>query len=340
MAKKQKAGTDQMPETPPISRKNKTVSSPIPAKKSEQDIRSIIKENVVLIANERKRLQLVLFDSIGGRAYLKILNEVRRVDDPKSKEIDVIVHSSGGSAEYAYRIISLLHEEFKSVTVVVPFWAKSAATLLALGAQELLMGENAELGPLDAQITERKFEEEKIETDSVLTDESSLANLEDRAVETFWTMYAQIYMRTYNSPLKMSKGDLANHVLRFVADFYEPLLKQIDPYKMGKKRRITQIALEYLETVLTRFGGMQDTEKKDKFKKFIVYECPDHGYIVDYHKLIEYLPNVKQCKTIGTTYDSLIRNLSDLLIKYRIIVEENDRTGERGLEDIIFLQIP
>ena len=38
----------------------------------------------------------------------------------------------------------------------MPFWAKSAATLLCLGADKIVLGEHAELGPLDVQIYEEK----------------------------------------------------------------------------------------------------------------------------------------------------------------------------------------
>ena len=73
--------------------------------------------------------------------------------EPKKQDILLIVQSSGGRIEPAYLISKtckkLAKEKF---IVVVPRRAKSAATLLALGADQIHMGLMSELGPIDPQI--------------------------------------------------------------------------------------------------------------------------------------------------------------------------------------------
>lgn len=72
---------------------------------------------------------------------------------PKSKDILLIVQSRGGSIEAGYLISKTCIRLAKSKFVVaVPRRAKSAATLLALGADEIHMGLMSELGPVDPQI--------------------------------------------------------------------------------------------------------------------------------------------------------------------------------------------
>ncbi|MFZ3071001.1 MAG: hypothetical protein WA110_07775 [Anaerolineaceae bacterium] len=71
----------------------------------------------------------------------------------KGKAIDVLIISNGGDPVVSWRIISLLREKFKNITVIVPYTAFSAATLLALGADEIIMHPYSNLGPLDPQIT-------------------------------------------------------------------------------------------------------------------------------------------------------------------------------------------
>jgi len=68
------------------------------------------------------------------------------------KSIDILVHSTGGDALAAWKIMSLLRERFEKVGVLVPFMAFSAATLFALGADEIVMHPHASLGPIDPQI--------------------------------------------------------------------------------------------------------------------------------------------------------------------------------------------
>lgn len=71
----------------------------------------------------------------------------------EQKSIDILVHSTGGDALAAWKLMSLLRERFDNVAVLVPFMAFSAATLFALGADEIIMHPHASLGPIDPQIT-------------------------------------------------------------------------------------------------------------------------------------------------------------------------------------------
>ncbi len=70
----------------------------------------------------------------------------------QGEEIDVFLHSPGGSAESAERIVTLLRSHFKVVRFIVPHSAYSAATLLALSGDEIIMSEKSALGPIDPQI--------------------------------------------------------------------------------------------------------------------------------------------------------------------------------------------
>lgn len=73
---------------------------------------------------------------------------------PKGCEkIDLMIVSSGGDPMVAWRTISILREKVKEIAVLVPQMAYSAATLLALGADEIIMHPFGNLGPIDPQIT-------------------------------------------------------------------------------------------------------------------------------------------------------------------------------------------
>ena len=66
--------------------------------------------------------------------------------------LDVFLVSNGGSAEAAERIAKLLRDRFPSVRFIVPANAYSAATLLCMSGDEIIMGSLATLGPIDPQI--------------------------------------------------------------------------------------------------------------------------------------------------------------------------------------------
>jgi hypothetical protein len=71
----------------------------------------------------------------------------------KTDKLDLIIVSPGGDGTAAETILHLCRKYCTSqFRVVIPAFAKSAATLIALGADEIVMGESSEIGPIDAQI--------------------------------------------------------------------------------------------------------------------------------------------------------------------------------------------
>ena len=69
-----------------------------------------------------------------------------------TKPLFLLLHTTGGRVEPAYLISKCCKKSTTKFVVVVPRLAKSAGTLLALGADEIHMGIISELGPIDPQI--------------------------------------------------------------------------------------------------------------------------------------------------------------------------------------------
>ncbi|GIV64471.1 MAG: hypothetical protein KatS3mg045_1810 [Bellilinea sp.] len=74
-----------------------------------------------------------------------------KLTDPKLP-IDIILHTPGGLVLAAEQIANALVRHEGKVTVIVPHYAMSGGTMIALAADEILMDENAVLGPVDPQI--------------------------------------------------------------------------------------------------------------------------------------------------------------------------------------------
>jgi ClpP class serine protease len=73
---------------------------------------------------------------------------------PPEMPIDLILHTPGGLVLATQQIASALRNHRAKVTVIVPHYAMSGGTLLALAAGEVLMDANAVLGPVDPQVGE------------------------------------------------------------------------------------------------------------------------------------------------------------------------------------------
>ncbi len=71
----------------------------------------------------------------------------------QTERLDLMLHSPGGDANTAEKIIDMCRKHCtESFRVIVPNMAKSAGTLVVLGADQVTMGYLSELGPIDAQV--------------------------------------------------------------------------------------------------------------------------------------------------------------------------------------------
>jgi len=82
----------------------------------------------------------------------EVLRAVKLTDD--EVPIDLILHTPGGLVLASEQIAHALCRHPAKVTVFVPHYAMSGGTLLALAADEIIMDENAVLGPVDPQLGE------------------------------------------------------------------------------------------------------------------------------------------------------------------------------------------
>lgn len=106
---------------------------------------------IVYITSSRQNAKGMM----AGDAISEILDQIMAIPS-ETTEVDLLVVSEGGDGTVAWQIMSLLRERFKHVAVLVPQAAYSAATLLALGADEIVMHPNGNLGPVDPQIRTRR----------------------------------------------------------------------------------------------------------------------------------------------------------------------------------------
>ena len=69
----------------------------------------------------------------------------------KGPDLDLIIHSPGGSVEATEAIGEYLRKRFSYIRAFVPHMAMSAATILSFVADEIVMADHAQLGPIDPQ---------------------------------------------------------------------------------------------------------------------------------------------------------------------------------------------
>ena len=67
----------------------------------------------------------------------------------KTQNIDLFLYSSGGDTMVPWRLVSMIREYCDKFSVIIPYKAHSAATMISLGADEIVMSDLSELSPID-----------------------------------------------------------------------------------------------------------------------------------------------------------------------------------------------
>lgn len=251
--------------------------------------------------------QFLFYSPVVPPAMIEVRKQIIKFKEtnPTIEEIDFIIQSPGGSADDAYRIIRTLRNNFKIVNIVIPFWAKSAATLLAFGGSKIIMDEFGEFGPLDVQLPKEE-DDPNTEIESALIDEVSLERIEIRSQVLFEKMFNSIR----KSPtIHLNRNELASILTDYLTKLYMPLLKQINPYRIGEKKRKLDIGAKYAERILVQYNQLTDRVRK-VFIDYLVNECPHHGYIVDTNLIKLFLPNIVASEEIGKDYASKLSEVS------------------------------
>ena len=120
-----------------------------------RDLERERRTRVIALIHRQERigfLGIPLFRYIDINDSEEVLRAIRLT--PPDMPIDLVVHTPGGLILSSEQIAMALRRHKGKVTIFVPHYAMSGGTLLCLAADEVVMDENAVLGPVDPRIGE------------------------------------------------------------------------------------------------------------------------------------------------------------------------------------------
>lgn len=138
-------------------------------------------------------LGIPLFRFITIEDSEEVLRAIRMT--PDDMPIDFIIHTPGGLALAATQIANALADHKGEVRVIVPHYAMSGGTLIALAADKIIMDPHAVLGPVDPQLGQLPAASIKkaVETKPVEKLEDQTLILGDVAQKALKQMYDYVY---------------------------------------------------------------------------------------------------------------------------------------------------
>jgi len=201
--------------------------------------------------------------------------------------LDIILHTAGGSPDAAFNIGRLFQRSASNVCVIVPRMAKSAGTLLACSADEIIMFETSELGPLDTQILH--------------LDENG------KLLDRFSALAVRSAEKSIKQELKKGHKEYAEILAR----------RMPDAIKTTELLRTLEISQKYLRELLYKRmfkKGTLSTEDKEDVCNRLVEGYSHHGYVIDIKEAKKKLKlNIKIPK--DKEQENLIKNIHALHIK-------------------------
>jgi ClpP class serine protease len=87
------------------------------------------------------------FPRMGDDAWRPMIEQLRHLGHVET--LDVFIYSRGGAIDVPWRLNNAFRQVADRWNALIPFRANSAATLLSLGADKIILGPQAELGPID-----------------------------------------------------------------------------------------------------------------------------------------------------------------------------------------------
>lgn len=163
---------------------------------------------------------------------------------PTEKGLDLILNSPGGSAEAAEAIIKYLRGRFPKLRVIVPVAAMSAASMMAMAADEIIMGSHSQLGPIDPQITIYTTEGPRFAPAAAIIQQFEEARADLRENPSHAVAWLPI-LRSYPPALLKICIDSANLSKSIVADWLEKYMLSDSSNAKEESKRIAEFLGDY-----------------------------------------------------------------------------------------------
>jgi hypothetical protein len=195
--------------------------------------------------------------------------------NPEPEEtINVILDSTGGPLDSAFRTVLFLSRYAETLNIYVPRKAKSASTLIAVGANKIVMSPFGELGPLDTQIRDPRNPTDYI---SALDCYQSVDYVREFGFSTLSQALKQLATVTQGKLLLTDSLDAAAN---FAIGHITPMLSQTRSLDFGAWGRSLKMGERYAQILIGRAAQI-DQLKAERIASRLVYGYTHHLFPID-----------------------------------------------------------
>jgi hypothetical protein len=294
--------TKKVPEIPKVEEKVKTTAQAI------GDIEKSLDNQTVLV--------YIQDASIGPWDVLPIFSLLAEIG--KVETLNLVIDSNGGFSDDAYKIATVIHEFCNTLNVMVPFKAKSAATILSLAANTIIMSPLAELGPCDPMINvdEALVKPTGLPIRLPSEEESTGKGRKQRQINA-------LALRDFLDISGILQKDKEGKVTGYDCDKLLPFCEKgvLNPWLLGDFERSFKQASQWVENLLTLYMFKGNKEKLSRVPE-IAHKLTEgyyhHGYPI----------GRREARDLGLEVidmpDELWKSTSQLMAAYDVMKNEQD----------------
>ncbi len=197
----------------------------------EEDLNKSIRKGLIEKIEQKRQSKVIVYFTgdrhpLGARiaedAVRPLYDHLLSLEFTEDKKhIDLFLYSRGGDVSVPWRIVSMIREFCDEFNVLIPYRAQSAATLLSMGADNIIMGKKAELGPIDPTLVKATIGETAVPPQEIAVEDvnSFLSFVKERANINDQDAVANILGSLINQigPLTLGSVNRQHHHIRLVA---------------------------------------------------------------------------------------------------------------------------
>ncbi|GFP42599.1 hypothetical protein HKBW3C_01723 [Candidatus Hakubella thermalkaliphila] len=185
-----------------------------------------------------------------------------KVAESNTERIDLFLYTRGGDVGVPWRIVTMIREFCSEFSVLVPYKAHSAGTMVALGADRIVMGKKAELSPIDPTLVRAVIGEATVPPPEISVEDVSsyISFMRERANITDQSALAQVVsqLASHLTPLTLGSVNRQYSHIRLVAR--KLLTSRKEKIEEGRIGSIIQALTEKMYSHGHAIGRMEATE--------------------------------------------------------------------------------
>lgn len=201
--------------------------------------------------------------------YERVCDGLDQLGPGKRANCGLFLNTYGGDPHAAYRMARALGHHYDRLTLYVHGPCKSAGTLMAIGFNEIVIGDRGELGPMDVQLANR---EEILEYNSGLDMIQAMDRLHKHAKDAFKDFMKDMRMKEH-----LSTKFASDTARQLTQGLFSGLYSQMDPVRLGHVQRTMLITEAYGSRLNARTGIL----RSEKSLRALVYDYPTHDFVID-----------------------------------------------------------